>query len=149
MPRLNGYAAKISLDVIEKAIQLYGLNYPKRPKCRRRRIYERSLRHQFWIAQKVLQKQAFFEPPENDGGALRCSTLTQPLRPCAARTSGAKQQFDAASAGERGERVLIFARQRRVFLRKATEAFQALRDLSTDRLKKRSYPEILALTFDE
>jgi hypothetical protein len=38
MPRLNGYAAKISLDVVEKAIQLYGHNYPKRPKRRRRRI---------------------------------------------------------------------------------------------------------------
>jgi hypothetical protein len=29
---------KISLDVVEKAIQLYGHNYPKRPKRRRRRI---------------------------------------------------------------------------------------------------------------
>lgn len=29
---------KISLDVVEKAIQLYGHNYPKRPKRRRRRL---------------------------------------------------------------------------------------------------------------
>lgn len=29
---------KISLDVVEKAIRLYGHNYPKRPKRRRHRI---------------------------------------------------------------------------------------------------------------